>query len=185
MSSGSRGLVGEVLGWVIGLGLCAVALLHYDDVKRFVMQQAGLIATAEPDARSAAATVGAPRAGGSVELRLSRDGHFHAEIEINGRAVNVMIDTGATMVALSHEDAERAGIYVKDADFTHRVSTANGTGRIAPIVIERISIGDITVRNVQAAVTEPGRLRKSLLGMTFLGRLSRTEMRGGMLVLED
>jgi aspartyl protease family protein len=65
------------------------------------------------------------------------------------------------------------------------VSTANGVARVAPVTLDRITIGDITVRDVPAAVAEPGRLRTSLLGMTFLNKLSRFDMRSGVLVLQD
>jgi aspartyl protease family protein len=89
------------------------------------------------------------------------------------------------LVAFTSEDAERAGIFVRQADYTQRVNTANGIARIAPVTVDRISIGDITVRNVQAAVSEPGKLQTTLLGMSFLGRLSRAEMRQGRLILEE
>ena len=93
-----------------------------------------------------------------------------------------MVDTGATGVALSYEDAETAGIYVKDSDFTHQSSTANGIAQIALVNIDRISIGDITVRNVQGMVLDRGKLKGTLLGMSFLSRLSRVDMRQGTLV---
>ena len=80
-------------------------------------------------------------------------------IEINGRSVDAMVDTGASIVALSWDDAERAGLYIRDSDYTQRVNTANGLARIAPVMLDRVSIGDITVRNVPAAVSEPGKLR--------------------------
>jgi aspartyl protease family protein len=57
--------------------------------------------------------------------------------------------------------------------------------RYASVKLDRISIGDITVRDVPAAVAEPGRLKTSLLGMSFLSRLSRFDMRSGLLVLQD
>ncbi len=189
MGSGSRGLIGEAMGWVVALALCAIALVNYDLLKDLLLEHAGdvrVTSTAgSPQAGRAMVAEAKPRSGHGVELRISRDGHFHADAEINGRNIGVLIDTGATMVALTYEDAQRAGLSIRDSDFTHRVSTANGTGRIAPVMLDRISIGEITVHNVQAAVTEPGRLNKSLLGMAFLGRLSRTEMRAGVLVLED
>ena len=120
-----------------------------------------------------------------VELRAGSLGHYHAEAEINGRRVNVLVDTGATMVALTYDDARTLGLSVRDSDFTHRVSTANGFGRVAPVTIDRISIGDITVRNVQGAVMEQGKLGMTLLGMSFLGRLQRVDMRAGTLVLQE
>ena len=69
-----------------------------------------------------------------------------------------MVDTGATLVAMTYEDAERAGIYLKSSDFTHEVKTANGIAKVAPIEIGSISIGDITVRNIRGAVTERGKV---------------------------
>jgi aspartyl protease family protein len=89
------------------------------------------------------------------------------------------------MVALSYEDTERAGIYLSDSDFTRAVSTANGVARVAPVTLSRVTIGDITVRNVPAAVAEPGRLKTSLLGMSFLSKLSRFDMRSGRLVMQE
>lgn len=78
-----------------------------------------------------------------------------------------------------------SGIVVKPSDFTHTAQTANGTARVAPVTIPRISIGDITVRNVAGVVSERGASERTLLGMSFLGRLSRVEMRGGTLVLQE
>lgn len=122
---------------------------------------------------------------GTVSLPAGKYGHFLAEAEINGRDVDVMVDTGASLVALSHDDAEKAGIFVRPSDFTHTAQTANGTARVAPVTISRIRIGDIVVRNVQGVVSEQGASERTLLGMSFLGRLSRVEMRGGTLVLEE
>jgi aspartyl protease family protein len=188
MTSGSRSLIGEALSWIVGLGICAVALLNYDAIKGFILQNTDLpqrVLATRPDTPAAEGVKSTNKSGSITELRLARDGHYHADAEINGRSIQVMVDTGATMVALTFEDAERAGIYVKDSDFTHRVSTANGPGRVAPVTIGRITIGEITVRNVQGAVVEAGKLTKTLLGMSFLGRLSRTEMRSGVLLLEE
>ncbi|MBI1650601.1 TIGR02281 family clan AA aspartic protease [Hyphomicrobium sulfonivorans] len=139
-----------------------------------------------PRQHSAAAPAQQPTASGTVvELAAQDNGHFNTHAEINGRPVEVMVDTGATMVALSFEDAERAGLYLRDQDFTRSVHTANGVARVAPVTLDRVSIGGITVRNVPAAVTEPGRLKTSLLGMSFLSRLSRFDMRQGRLVLQE
>ncbi|MFT3730968.1 MAG: TIGR02281 family clan AA aspartic protease [Hyphomicrobium sp.] len=122
---------------------------------------------------------------GTVTLPAGKYGHFQTGAEINGRDIDVMVDTGASLVALSYEDAERVGIFVKPSDFTQMVQTANGAARVAPVTIARIRIGDIMVRNVPAAVSERGVSARSLLGMSFLGRLSRVEMRGDTLVLQE
>ena len=76
------------------------------------------------------------------------------------------------------------GVQVSPDDFTKRVQTANGIAKVAPILLESIKIGEITLYNIEAAVSEPGRLGTTLLGMTFIGRLSRAEMRGGVLILQ-
>lgn len=123
--------------------------------------------------------------GGVVELKAGRNGHFYANAELNGRTIGVLVDTGASAVALTYEDAQKAGIYVNDADFTGRSQTANGVGRYAPVMIDQISIGNVVVQNVQGVVLAPGRSQVTLLGMSFLSKLRRTEMRDGMLVLEN
>lgn len=122
---------------------------------------------------------------GTVALPAGAYGHFQTEAEINGRTIGVMVDTGASLVALTYDDARRAGIYVNPADFTGIAQTANGTARVAPVTISRIEIGDITVRNVAGVVSERGKSDRTLLGMSFLGRLSRVEMRSGTLVLQE
>ena len=185
-SSGTRQLLGEVLGWVFVAAIGAFALLHYDNLKQAAGHMLGSAgAPAETPAHSGVAEPRRTPASGAIELQAGPNGHFHAEVEINGRPVEVMVDTGASMVALSYEDAERAGVYVRPAEFTMRVATANGVARAAPVTLDKISLGEITVRNVRAAVSEPGRLQGSLLGMSFLGRLSRFDMRAGVLVLQE
>jgi len=136
-----------------------------------------------PDADEAAP----PRASGgrTVELKAGPHGHFYSRIRVNGRDVDAMVDTGASIVALTFEDAASAGIHVRDPEFTHRVSTANGVARVAMVTLDSVAIDDITVRNVRAAVAERGKLSKTLLGMSFLGQLTRTEMSRGVLVLEE
>jgi aspartyl protease family protein len=124
-------------------------------------------------------------ASGTVSITAGDYGHFQTQAEINGRDVDVMVDTGASLVALTYEDAARAGVFVNPSDFTQLAQTANGMARVAPITISRISIGEITVHNVQAVVSERGASERTLLGMSFLGRLSRVEMRSGTLVLQE
>lgn len=189
MTSGTRQLLREVVSWGVVAVIGVAALSHFESLKTGAEQMFGLpTATDVTAAQSAARSAQAPKQinlGSIVEIAAESSGHFNAEADVNGRPIEVMIDTGATMVALSYEDAERAGIYLSDADFTRAVSTANGVARVAPVTLERVSIGDITVRNVPAAVAEPGRLKTSLLGMSFLSRLSRFDMRSGLLTLHE
>jgi aspartyl protease family protein len=185
-SAGTRTMLGEVAGWGIAACLIAGVVINYDGVRSGTRALMGI--PDQVDGGSVEAGLGSAepkRSGYSVELDAGENGHYHTEAEINGRPVQVMVDTGASMVALTYEDAESAGIYLKDSDFTHTASTANGTSRIAPVTIDRLSIGDITVRGVQGAVAERGRLQTTLLGMSFLSRLERVDMRSGKLLLQD
>jgi aspartyl protease family protein len=185
-SSGLRHALGLAATWLAVSAAALAMILYHDELKTGMALLLGppepaeraLTADAKPAAQSASR-------GNSVELRAGSGGHFITTAHINGRPVAVMVDTGASIVALSYNDAERAGVFVRPSDFTQRVNTANGTARIAPVILDSVSIGDITVHDVRAAVSEPGRLETSLLGMTFLGRLARTEMRNGVLVLEE
>jgi aspartyl protease family protein len=183
--------------WLV-FALCGViSVVFYDDLKSGMAHALGIeLPTAEQMAaakqdrlpQQAAVrleTTSEKPSSGVVELKAGRNGHFETRAEINGRAVEVLVDTGASWIALTFEDAERAGIYIKDSDFTQRTQTANGIARAAPVILDRVTIGDITIRNVRASVAERGRLHMTLLGMTFLSRLSRTEMRKGTLVLYE
>jgi len=172
----------------MALALVAGGIVYFDELKLVTGRVLGIapIDLVQPvEATGTGETADNRRRNGTVELKATSNGHFVTKAEINGRAIEVMVDTGATIVALTYEDAERAGVFVRESDFTQRVSTANGYARVAPIELERISIGDILVRNVRAAVAEPGRLQQSLLGMTFLGKLTRTEMSRGVLILAE
>ncbi len=97
----------------------------------------------------------------------------------------MLVDTGATGVALTYEDAEEIGLRLSDSDFTHVSRTANGNARIAPVTLSSIRIGDIEVKDVKAFVAEPGKLFATLLGMSFLSRLERVDIRGNKLVLQQ
>lgn len=191
VSSGTVNLFSSVALFIAISAGAAYVIKHKEEVYRTVVDMAGqqiAMASKRDDGDaidSAEDADSSSAAAGDVTLRATDYGHFETTAEINGRDVDVMVDTGATMVALTYEDAERAGIYLKPSDFTHSVSTANGIAKVAPINIGTISIGGITVRNVRGAVSERGNLHRTLLGMTFLGRLSRVEMRRNDLVLHE
>ena len=184
---GTRRLLREAASWGVIAVIGVAALTHFETLKMGAERMLGLPTPADvAEVRGANRTTAKPANLGSiVEIEAKDNGHFNAEADINGRPIDVMIDTGATMVALSYEDAERAGILLNDADFTRAVSTANGVARVAPVTLDRVSIGNITVRDVPAAVAERGRMRTSLLGMSFLSRLSRFDMRSGRLVMQE
>ena len=179
--------ISEAANWIATAALLGVLTYYSGDIRHFATEKI----FAAIDARAAAKAVpvedvSEPRPGRSlesVELRADRMGHYGAEIEINGRPLSALVDTGATNVVLSYEDAQRVGIYVNDADFTIRTQTANGIGRAAPVLIERLALGPILLRNVQATVSAPGALHINLLGMAFVKRLSKFEVHDGTLTL--
>lgn len=189
LSSGSQHALRLAASWIgaacIGLG----TFIYFDELKGGVSLALGLPQAGEVGGQqrseAALSDTGERSSSGTVEIRAGRNGHYMTTAHVNGRAIDVLIDTGASVVALTYEDAERAGIYVRPSDFTHRVRTANGIAKAAPVVLSRVSIGDITVRDVQASVSEPGRLGTTLLGMAFLSRLQRADMRNGVLLLQD
>lgn len=119
----------------------------------------------------------------SVVLAAQRDGHYYAAPVIEGARIPMMVDTGASSIALSYEDANRIGIRPMPSDFIGKSFTANGVGRFAPVTLREVALGDIYVRDVQASVHERGALKISLLGMSFLSKLSRVEVANGRLYL--
>lgn len=188
-STGTRHFIFEGLSWIAAAGVIAYSVVNYDSLKRSVLTAAGvdpatLAARNKGQQQAEQQQQPARSSPGTVELKLERDGHFHAEAEINGRPMPVLVDTGASAVALSVEAAERAGIYLTPSDFKYIAHTANGQTRVALTMIDSITIGDITVRNVKASVHQSG-LGQNLLGMSFLSRLSSYTVRQGVLVLRD
>ena len=120
-----------------------------------------------------------------TELKANERGHFFTKASINGTDVLVLVDTGATTVALSFEDAQDAGLRPGHLDFNVPVSTANGVAQAARVKIDRIEVGDVEVDDVDGMVLPEGALRGTLLGMSFLGRLESFRIEGGVLYLRD
>jgi aspartyl protease family protein len=110
-------------------------------------------------------------------------GHFYDTALINGQQIRVLVDTGASAVALSYEDASSLLIFPLESEFTIAVNTANGTARAAPVKLRELQLGGIKLYDVDAIVAEKGVMQGSLLGMTFLSRLSHVEMASGLLQL--
>ena len=94
-----------------------------------------------------------------------------------------MLDTGASAVVLTQEAAKAAGLPLDFLNYSVKVETANGRTRAAPVTLDRIAVGPIEERAVPALIAQPGQLRTSLLGMSFLNRLQSSEVRGDRLVL--
>ena len=144
----------------------------------------------EPAPQAAAAQADEQRSapvsyGRTLTVDANRQGHFEVEARIDGRFVNFMVDTGASLVILRETDAANAGIRPMPRDYTATVSTANGKIKAAPAKIGRIEMGGITVYDVPALVLPDDVLSQNLLGVSFLSRLKRYEYAAGRLVLEQ
>lgn len=120
-----------------------------------------------------------------VEIRADRDGHFYVDAEINLRPVRLMVDTGATVVALRQSDAQAAGIRPRRADFINPVQTANGTTMAAEALLDSMMVEDLEVRNIRALIIPDEQLSISLLGGSFLNALERFEVADGTLIFEN
>ena len=156
---------------VISAGVSAKAVLTFG--------QPGQMAPAQSVALQPmpAAATGAPAA-----LIKAADGHYWAEATVNGRSVHFLVDTGASAVALTLDDARRLGFEPRDLNYTYQVTTAAGQVRAAKVSLASISVAGAQVQNVDALVIEKG-LQSSLLGMTYLGRLSQFEATQTALIL--
>ena len=122
-------------------------------------------------------------AAGEVNVTRGRDGSFIVAGRVEGEPMNFVFDTGANVVVLTADSAARIGYSLEDLDFRVSVMTANGRTRAAPIMIENLTVGDISENRVRALVARPEALSHNLLGMTFLDRLLSYEVRSNQLIL--
>lgn len=124
-------------------------------------------------------------AGGLAEVKIRKrlNGHFTTKVEVNGKPVSMIVDTGASSIVLTPEDARTAGIDVDEMTFRVPVLTANGRTMAARIWLEDVAIGPLDRTRVEALIAQPGALSQSLLGMSFLSRLRSYEFSGDYLTL--
>ncbi|HTV70138.1 MAG TPA: TIGR02281 family clan AA aspartic protease [Rhizobiaceae bacterium] len=119
-----------------------------------------------------------------VEIVPNSRGGYETDIYIRGRAVHVEVDTGATFLSLTYQDAMAVGLHLTGSDFRYQTSTANGIGRVAKVHLNEVRIGDFSIYDVDALVSQPWALRTSLLGMNVLSRLGGVHIADGRLVLQ-
>jgi aspartyl protease family protein len=158
-----------------------LALVVAGIVPRYYNGVGGATAAAPAAAPEPAASVANAR---SMTIPRGQNGHFSVEAEVDGRRMEFLIDTGASVIALRERDAARLGIHPAQREYTANVATANGNVRAAPVELNRVDVGSLTVRNVAALVLPDEVLGQNLLGMSFLSRV-RWEHRDGRLVLEQ
>lgn len=121
----------------------------------------------------------------TTELKADERGHFVTAVDINGASITVLVDTGATAVALSYQDAKAAGLSPGSLDYNVPVATANGMAMAARVRIDKIVIDGIKVEDVEGLVAQDGALAGTLLGMSFLSRLDSFKVEDGILYLRN
>lgn len=117
-----------------------------------------------------------------ASIAKAADGHFWAEATVNSSHVRFLVDTGATAVALTRNDATRLGLTPASLRYDYKVMTANGETRAARVTLASVAVAGARVNDVEAYVIEDG-LDASLLGMSYLGRLNRFEATQNTLIL--
>lgn len=118
---------------------------------------------------------------GAIELPRAPDGHYYLTLEINGKPLEFLVDTGATNIVLSHNDAERLGLDLNDLVYLGSAQTANGVVRTARLTLTDVRLGPIRDEELTAFVTD-GDMEESLLGMDYLGRF-RIEIAADRMIL--
>jgi aspartyl protease family protein len=121
--------------------------------------------------------------GHTVEIVRGRSGEFQVAAQVNGARVATVLDTGASAVVLTQEAAKAIGLPLEVLSYSVPVETANGRTFAAPVTLDSVAVGSIIERSVPALVAQPGQLKISLLGMSFLNRLEGWDVRGDKLVL--
>ena len=115
-----------------------------------------------------------------VSAPRDRDGHYYLSLIINDAPIRFVVDTGATDLVLTKEDAARVGLDPKQLAYLSIANTANGQVRLARVRLDSVQLGDITDQDVRAVVNE-GDMRESLLGMTYLQKFGRIQIEGNRL----
>jgi len=162
-----RGRMGQMVRGLVSWGLIIVGLMAgyglWNDMSVKIMPQQSVAD------------------GGEIVLPRAPDGHYYVTLQIDGQPIDFMVDTGASGVVLSREDAERLGIDPESLAYLGQAQTANGTVRTSRITLEKVELGAFHEAKLRAFVTE-GEMGGSLLGMDYLGRF-KIEIAGGEMIL--
>ena len=173
-------MIGWALRWV--LLCCGIALLFVGMLDRGATLLSD--SAARPGSAARVTVLAAPvtnLASNTLVYPANERGHVILNAAVNGAPVRLLVDTGASLVTLTREDARAAGIAPGELVFKAHVNTANGPVRMAPVTLREVRLDQFSVYDVPAAVLE--NLNVSLLGMSFLSRLQSYEMRDGKLTI--
>jgi aspartyl protease family protein len=178
-----RGRIGQAIKDVTAWVAIAAVLVGVYSFKEELTGVAYRLAGELSPPGSAIAVETSPAGERAVRIRRRMDGHFGANVTVDGTSLSMLVDTGASTVVLRQGDAKRLGIDTTTLRYSVPVQTANGLAYAAPVRLRNLTIGPIVVPQVEALVAQTGTLKESLLGMTFLSRLRSYEFSGDFLTL--
>ena len=171
----------DILGWSAVAMVMATGYNYREELGQIAFRIAG-----EYGPSSSNALPEPPLSGErSHRIRRRSDGHFTASVSVNGASVPMLVDTGASTVVLRQADAKKLGVDTANLRYTVPVQTANGVAYAAQVRLRNVTVGPIVLNGVDALVAQPGVLRESLLGMTFLSRLRSYEFSGQYLTFRN
>jgi aspartyl protease family protein len=166
--------VGRAIRFIFSFGLLAFCIF-------LLIQHAAF----EPNLARIAGGLGLDKqevVGDEVRIRMSRDGHFWANATINGVKKRMLVDSGATLTAVSETTANKAGVR-RDANLVPVVlQTANGLAQARPGTVEELRLGNIVARNLKV-VSSPALGNFDVIGMNFLSKLKSWRVEEGTLIL--
>lgn len=172
-------------------GMCMVSAISTPTILETIAQKkqandaASNLAVSEAKVEKPRVVNASYSSGRTAKIEADRNGHFVVEARMNGKRIEVLVDTGATYVAINSSTARRLDIRLEDKDFKHEVSTANGRTKVALAKIDEIKIGRITIEDVSAVVSNDDRLETVLLGMSFLKKLDKFSIEDNMLYMKQ
>lgn len=174
------------LGVLAGMAAASPAIYQkLIDHADLAMSQRAKETAADAKVMSVKAPAKSQPPGRTARIEADAKGHFNAQFKFNGRRVEGLIDTGATVVAINASTARKIGVKLSSADFIHTVSTANGNAKAAAAMIDSLEVGRIRLEDIQVLVMEDKALSTTLVGMNVLNRLARYRVEGQVLLLEQ
>lgn len=185
MQAGRLEMGQSPLRWALGVA-AAVALsatFHGDRIARLAGREAPTLATASVPGQAPAQAPARPPGRPTLTVAADSRGHYVVHPSVDNFRIRMMVDTGASIVALTAADARALGIQLSAGDYKMTLNTANGAVKGARVTLREVRLGDILVRHVEAVVLPAGALQMSLLGASFLGRLQGYEVQTGRMVL--
>jgi aspartyl protease family protein len=168
--------------WIVVLGVVGSAFTHLPSHRSPSPQE--LVANASETDRTsdtaASSETTAPQ-DGALDIARSADGHFYADVDVNGSKLHMLVDTGATQIALSREDARSAGIATSIGMPNIIGEGADGSVHGEVATVDRISLGNAKAESMPVVVLNSG--GQSLLGQTFLAKFASVEIHGDTMTL--